>query len=363
MIRLLALLIFASAGVAAGETNAPAAAVETTNSLLVRGLHLMAPNKRDIPALIAFIRDYLPKARVNTLVIEFDYHYDFQSRPEFADTSAPGKTEVQQLLKACRAAGVQLIPQINCLGHQSWAGRNGRFLEKHPEFDETAGKYPGNTNIYCRSYCPLHPEVHKVLFDLIDELAAACEAKAFHIGMDEVFILADPDCPRCKGKNPAELFANEVKTLHAHFREIGCRTWMWGDRFLDGKSTGLGEWEASENDTQSAIDLVPKDIVICDWHYDSSPDTPRMFAEKGFDVVICPWRKTDVALTELAQMKQMRSGADSATARHALGIMQTTWGGAMPFIAAVNALESGKAAGTNSVSQCANCFVTVGKKW
>jgi hypothetical protein len=198
-----------------------------------------------------------------------------------------------------------------------------------------------------------------VLFALIDELAAACEAKAFHVGMDEVFILADPDCPHCQGKNPAELFANEVKTLHTHLQGIGCRTWMWGDRFLDGRTTGLGKWEASENGTEAAIDLVPKDVVICDWHYNAAPETPRMFAEKGFDVVICPWRKTEVGLTELAQMKALRSDTNSAVAKHAFGIMHTTWGGAGEFITAVNRLEAGEKAGTNSVGQCANCFVAV----
>ena len=85
--------------------------------------------------------------------------------------------------------------------------------EKHPDFDETPGKYPNNEGIYCRGYCPVHPEVHRLIFDFIEELARACEARSFHVGMDEVFILADPDCPRCRGKNPAQLFAGEVKTL------------------------------------------------------------------------------------------------------------------------------------------------------
>ena len=130
--------------------------------------------------------------------------------------------------------------------------------------------------------------MHNVLFDLIDELARACDAKSFHVGMDEVFILADPDCPRCKGKSPAELFALEVTTLQSHLASIGCRMWMWGDRFIDGKATGIGEWEASTNDTAAAIDQVPKDIVICDWHYEKAHPTPLFFAAKGFDVVACP---------------------------------------------------------------------------
>ena len=331
---------------------------EAADAIPVRGLHLSAPARKDLAAAVEFIGKKLPETGVNTLVLEFDYQFDFKSRPEFADSSALGKEEVQQILKACRANRIELIPQINCLGHQSWGKRNARLLEKHPEFDETPGKYPENQGIYCRSYCPLHPEVHKVVFDLLDELAKACEARAFHIGMDEVFILGDPDCPRCQGKSPAQLFADEVKTLHAHLKKIGCRTWMWGDRFLDGKSAGLGKWEASENGTAAAIDLVPKDIVICDWHYQRAAATPELFAKKGFDVVACPWRKPDVALAQLAQVRSIRAGADAAVARHALGMLQTTWCGFLPF---AKACEPGATPAKNSASESAQCFADLVK--
>jgi Glycosyl hydrolase family 20, catalytic domain len=332
-----------------------------SGSLPVRGLHLMAPSKQDLAAAVEFIHKSLPRAGVNTLILEFDYGFDFKSRPEFADPSALGKDEVHQIVQACREEHIELIPQINCLGHQSWARHNGRLLEKHPEFDETPGKFPNNDGIYCRSYCPLHPEVHQVLFDLMDELARACEATSFHIGMDEVFILADPDCPRCKGKDPARLFADEVKTLHAHLKSIGCRTWMWGDRFLDGKTTGLGKWEASENGTASAIDLVPKDIVICDWHYDRASETALLFAKKGFDVVECPWRKTDVALAQLAKVRAIRDGDDPVAGSHALGMMQTTWCGFTQFSKALQQQESGAMTAKDSASESARCFLTLFK--
>jgi len=349
-------IIYSTPG-AAGQSDVR----NDSGAIPIRGLHLSAPGKRDAAALVDFIRDSLPKAGVNTLVMEFGFNFDFKSRAEFADPSALGKDEVQQILKACRDKNIELIPQLNCLGHQSWAKRNGRLLEKHPEFDETLGKYPENQDIYCRSYCPLHPDVHKVIFALMEELVKACEAKAFHIGMDEVFILADPDCPRCKGKNPAQLFADEVKTLHAHLKEIGCRTWMWGDRLLDGKTTGLGKWEASENGTESAIDLVPKDLVICDWHYDRAPETPLIFTSKGFDVVACPWRKPDVALAQLGMIRTIRADTDPAVAPHALGMLQTTWCGFMPFAKALSAQESGGAIEKNSASESANCFTTLFK--
>lgn len=325
-------------------------------ALPIRGLHTFAPAKKDLAAALEFIRQSLPAEGVNTLILEVNYGYPFQSRPEMADRSALGRDEVRRIAEACREKGITLVPQINCLGHQSWAKRNGRLLQAHPEFDETPGKYPENKGIYCRSYCPLHPDVHKVLFDLIDELIAACDAKAFHVGMDEVFILADPDCPRCKGKDPAALFAGEVETLHAHLKARGCRMWMWGDRFLDGKATGIGKWEASTNGTHAAIDRVPKDIVICDWHYGKAPETPRFFARKGFDVVACPWRKSDVAVAQLGHIRAVRAGADKAVAARALGMVQTTWCGFAPFLRAYKAQAAGAAPTKDAASEAAQCF-------
>ena len=330
-----------------------------TAPLPVRGVHMSAPGKKDVPALVAFIGGPLAEEGVNTLILEFNYGFDFKSRPEFADAGALGKDEAASIAKACREKGIELIPQINCLGHQSWAKHTDRFLQKHPEFDETPGKYPNNEGIYCRSYCPLHPEVHKVLFDLIDELARACEAKSFHVGMDEVFILADPDCPRCKGKSPAELFALEVTTLHAHLASIGCRMWMWGDRFIDGKATGIGEWEASTNGTAAAIDQVPKDIVICDWHYEKAHPTPQFFAAKGFEVVACPWRKEEVAVGLLEHVYRVRADADGKLAARGLGVVQTTWCGSAPFIEAYKALKAGDPPKKTAPAEAARCFSTL----
>jgi hypothetical protein len=132
--------------------------------------------------------------------------------------------------------------------------------------------------------------------------------------------------------------------------------WIWGDRFLDGKATGLGKWEASENGTQTSIDHVPKDIVICDWHYDAAPETPQLFARKGFDVVACPWRKPAVALAELGHIRAIRGGTDRAAARHALGVVQTTWCGYTPFARAYRAQQAGTAIEKNSPSESAGCF-------
>jgi hypothetical protein len=297
----------------------------------VRGLHVSAPRPEDMPLCLRFIRDALPKEGVNTLVMEFGYGYQFTRRPELADPRGLSKADVQAIAEACKKAGVRFIPQIDLLGHQSWAKTTHALLRAHPEFDETPGQYPNNEGIYCRSYCPLHPNVHDVVFDLIDELAEAAGADAFHAGMDEVFLIGEDSCPRCKGKDKAELFAGEVSAIHDHLAKTGRKLWIWGDRLLDGELTGIGKWDASQNGTHAAIGKIPKDVVICDWHYHRALPTAAYFAVQGFPVVSSPWREADVALAQLEQIEAVRAQATGAIAGRMQGVLQTTWCGFGPF--------------------------------
>ncbi len=335
---------------AAGALPAAPRTAESPAGIL--GLHLSAPRPDEVELCARFIREALPQEGVNHLVMEFGYRYQFGRRPEIREENALTREDVAVLVRACREAGVALVPQINCLGHQSWSKTTHALLRAYPEFDETPGRYPNNEGIYCRSYCPLHPEVHRVLFDLIDELAEACDAGAFHVGMDEVFLIGEEDCPRCRGRNKAELLAGEVRTLRDHLAASGRRMWMWGDRFLDGRTTGLGKWEASMNDTHPAVRLVPRDVVICDWHYEKAPPTAAGFAVEGFPVLCAPWRKANVARAQWEQVRLVRGNAPEAIASRMLGMLQTTWCGAGAFIRAY----FGEPAANPRVAEAVNCF-------
>ena len=172
--------------------------------------------------------------------------------------------------------------------------------------------------------------------------------------MDEVFILADPDCPRCKGKNKAELFAGEVQAIHDHLARKKRTLWIWGDRLLDDKTAKAGgPWEADQSGTHPAIDKVSKDIVICDWHYGAVPATASHFAGKGFAVISSPWRNSDVALQQLKMIRQGRRNPESGA--RFLGMLQTTWCGAANFIRAYNGDEETRKKNAEA-AESAECF-------
>lgn len=289
------------------------------------GVHVMLNGDQQADALIEEL-PALSEQGINTLVIEVNYAFEFTSHPELRGGGFLTRTRARRLGDACRKHGIRPIPQLNCLGHQSWSRNTAPLLTKYPQFDETPGQYPENKDIYCRSWCPLHPEVNAMVFALMDELIDAFAADAFHVGLDEVFLIASEHCERCRGKDPAELFARAINDYHAHL--VGKRKvemLMWGDRLLDARKTGYGKWEAADNGTQAAIDRIPKDIVICDWHYgkrESYPSIP-LFIEKGFRVWPSGWDKVDATEALVADALRHRGP-------RMLGHLCTVWGKARP---------------------------------
>lgn len=315
------------------------AATGSVDLFPVRGLCIAAPSPERLDDFLEFISEELAPRNVNTLILRVDYGYRYKSHPELIDGNGLSEKEVKKLVKACRTHSIDLVPQINLLGHQSWANRTGALLRVYPEFDETPHigmpekyEWPNADGLYCKSYCPLHPGVHDVVFDLVDEICDVFEATAFHAGMDEVFYIAHDSCTRCAGEDPAELFAGEVTAIRDHLAEKERRLWIWGDRLIDGETTGMGMWEASTNGTHPAIDLIPRDVMICDWHYERPDQTAVYFAMKGFDVVTCPFRRPGVAVEQVGDMARFRANSSKDMSDRFQGIVQTVWSSAGSFL-------------------------------
>ncbi|MHB9048430.1 MAG: family 20 glycosylhydrolase [Pirellulales bacterium] len=286
-----------------------------------RSLHLIGPEARRMDLTGEFVQKTLAPMGFNVLILEVDYGFQFTSHPEL-ECRGINKEQARKLAATCRASGIRLIPLFNCLGHQSWAKNTSALLAKHPEFDETPDVPADNKGIYCREWCPSNPDVDKIVFDLVDELIDAFEADAVHVGMDEVFLIGNEKCPRCKGKDVGDLFAGAVNRLHAHLAEKrGVEMLMWSDRLLDSSKFSYGTWEASKTGSHRAIGQIPKDIIMCDWHYELRDDYPsvRYFQEQGFRVLPSPWKRPDAAVALI------RCARKDATERM-LGVLFTGWG-------------------------------------
>src|ERR1043165_8412958 len=288
-----------------------------------RALHLLDYNTDSELDALGQSLETLAKQGINVIILEVDYNFDFKSHPELRRGTNPiTRDGARRFAALCKKNKIRLIPEFQSLGHQSWKAQTFPLLTVYPKFDLTPGAFPNNEALYCREWDPLNPEVWPIVFQLMDEIIDAFRADALHVGMDEVFLLGSEQSPTTKGKDAGVLLANAVKQIHEHLvRKRHVEMLMWGDRLIDGVKFNLGEWEASTNGTASAIDVIPKDIIICPWHYEvreSYPSIP-MFIEKGFRVLPSGWKSVE-ATTALIGFNKSLAGPKM------LGHMFTTWG-------------------------------------
>ena len=313
-----------------------------------RAMHLQTMAYDDIDTLKKYIDDVLVPMQYNAIVLTVDYDYDFQSYPQLSKHRI-NKIQARDLTSFCRQRGIRLIPMFNCVGHQSWLNVNEPLLLEFPEFDETPRIGYDNKGIYCREWCPLHPEVNKVVFALIDEIIDAFDADAFHVGMDEIFLCGyppvdkkpwqlhtdwkpgsngkdepfpkGPQCPRCKGKDPADLIAKAINDYYEHLvKDKGLEMMMWSDRLLDGNKMHYGITEASKTGSHKAIDMIPKDIIMCDWHYGKRESylSVDFFQKKGFRVLPSVWNSS-------AATYAFKKYSEKTATNKMLGILSCGW--------------------------------------
>jgi hypothetical protein len=97
--------------------------------------------------------------------------------------------------------------------------------------------------------------------------------------------------------------------------------------------------------------MIPKDVIICDWHYERPDQTPVYFAMKGFGVVTCPWRMPENAVLQVQDMVKFREHSTPEMKDRFLGMVQTVWSGTGQFLDSFYGRTNQKNSNTD-----ANCF-------
>ena len=141
--------------------------------LPVRSFAIAAPTPDNFNSFITFLDSDLSKTPVNQLFLRINYNYKFKSHPELAEKNALTEQQIKTMVQTAAKYNIEIIPIINMLGHQSWKKDNiHSLLRVYPEFEENPGIKLHKKDFYTRAYCPNHPEVHDVVFAVIDELVA-----------------------------------------------------------------------------------------------------------------------------------------------------------------------------------------------
>ncbi len=94
---------------------------------------MMAPGHGDLPLVKRVIDEAMRPVGINILVLEVNDGPEFQSHPELRRSHGFSRADDRDSAAYCRQRGIDLIPQLNCLGHQYWA-RTTAPLEKVPDW-------------------------------------------------------------------------------------------------------------------------------------------------------------------------------------------------------------------------------------
>ena len=221
------------------------------------------------------------------------------------------KAEVKRIVEHASSLGMEVIPEIQALSHAYYLTLAHRGIAERPY-----ERWPD-------TYCPLNEESYKLYFDVADEIYETIGFDKVSIGHDEVRVLAQ--CPRCQGKSGHELLAYEINLLHQFYSAKGVEIWMWGEmlqNFLTFQGNRAGEgtnkmdrfgrrWFLPE--TYKAVDQIPRDIVMIDWQYASSPQSEKDFLERGIRQIYGNFRGSTIVDWQIRSARENVLGAEVST--------------------------------------------------
>ncbi|WP_281648569.1 family 20 glycosylhydrolase [Parendozoicomonas sp. Alg238-R29] len=259
-----------------------------------RVLHLVGYTRPDeLKSLGKHLRA-IARLGVNKIILAIDYKFRYQTDPDLRyGEDYIGASEAHDFTLQAKKFGIEVIPQFHCISHQSWNEHTFPLLSKYPEFDVTPGLYPNNDGIETREWDPTNPKLYPILFALFDELIEAFDSKAFHIGMDEIFLLGSRNATFFSDCDVDEAFARGITRIYNHLAgERQQQVLMWGDRLVCGRAHPLGISFSCKDGLSNAIHQIPKDIIICDWQMKRRKDFETMaeFVEEGFRVLPVSWK-------------------------------------------------------------------------
>ena len=120
-----------------------------------RAVHILAPNPDGLPLLKRAIEEQLAPMGVNVLVFEVNYKFAYRSDPDLRMEPALSYDDARSLAQLCRQLKIRLIPEFNCLGHQSWAKplsrccSNTASLTKLPTSPLTTPEFTAEVGVHC----------------------------------------------------------------------------------------------------------------------------------------------------------------------------------------------------------------------
>ena len=264
-------------------------------------------------------KEFLAKLRYghyNTLVLLIINWVKIDSMKELVThKEAWSKEQFVEFVNYARGLGLEVVPEIKLLTHQE------KLLKD---------KYP-NLMYNISTYDPRKEEVYKIIFPILDELVSLSKTKAIHIGHDEAQRAGRKARLKENKMIPTELFLKDILRIHKYLSDKNIEVWMWGDMLI-GKEEFPQMFQRHLHGNADYIAIrpkIPKDIVICDWHYsDKQKDFPssKLFSELGHKVLGATWDKEETIKNFSRYIANLPKNGEGMIATSWYSVKDKGWG-------------------------------------
>jgi len=237
-----------------------------------------------LPEVFRFF-DISREAGMNTVVLYLEDRIKTEAYPYPSEVDTYSPKQITEMVEYAESLGLELIPVVSNLGHTE------RFL-RHKELEGLAerrggiaGRFSGNGHATYNTSCPLLPQARDFYDRYITEVSRLFPSKYFNVGLDESFDMGY--CELCRGTKEAQLFTEHIRHTHTLLSGLGKTMMMWDDMF--------------EQYPDALMD-IPRDIVMCSWHYDFTDRFPAarfshcrredsfaLYDRLGFKYLACPY--------------------------------------------------------------------------
>ncbi len=250
------------------------------------------------------IIDFISEYKMNVYMPYIEDVLKFDSFPTIGkNRGALTKKEVAAIVNYAKKKFVDVIPIFQTLGHYENILSQKEFL-KYAEFPGSATLDVSDDSVYV------------FLDKLLKEVTELFPSEYFHMGADESFDVGLGKSKRLVDSiGIAAVHARHYKKVYSLLRKYGKKVMMYGDIILRHPEI---------------MDLIPKDIIIVDWHYRPYSEYPsvKKFHKAGFKTIVSPsvWNFLTTYPTNVNALPNIKQFTKAGVENNSLGMINSNWG-------------------------------------
>jgi hypothetical protein len=187
------------------------------------------------------------------VLLEIEDKFRFANHPSLIHADAPPHDEWKAWSQSCQAAGLEVIPLVQSLGHLE-------FVLKHPEYAHLREAPNLVTHLD-----PTNPQSVPFVREIIDEVIEVFAPRShFHIGGDETGHLGRS--PRLQSESMDALYLRQILPILRHVTKRGLRPLLWHDMAIS---------------FPKILSKIPRKTLMVDWDYQTARPRPDFLIAWG----------------------------------------------------------------------------------